>query len=932
MKIPKIKISNDTNILINQAEIISGTPLNGLESDLIGAEDNALRRAARVLDLDYLNPLVKPTKIQPGDIADPGPLMTFLETTEQDLKTIEKTGKAVSELLRQGHNIISTKENQVVSQLKILRERLSALKLYSLDKSGSNEVVRYSFGEGERLIPTEKECSLNPAEGSLTLPIKAINKATIKKISIEESSIGSLGNSRDRSRDLHNNLLLALDGNDNTWFEFESFGNNSTGGLAKLILKLELAEPQVLNKIVINPAIIGSSTWLEIEDIQVNFQQRSQSLKDELSNASWVNEGSQFTLAPANTSFSGQGIYSFPPRMVDAVYLTLKQSTGFPIENGRKFRYCIALREVELFRVEFQEEGNFYFEPAILNKPAVAAGVLENIIGRTGDYIITYSLSYDGGSTWNDIVSLDNFDASLREALFFPGPAPSIVIKGNIKRNPEAFRQDRNQDPVGLIVEEQLVSIGSSVSTGISLTTKPVSFIEVIRAGIGHRGSQEGTYLGTISAQAGETETFRLPLTPERNFSVLVNGVEWPVVPGFSGATRGVLYNANTFPPLIVFGNGTLGMKPQQGSEVYLKLKPLQTPILEEVNGAYSIQLEEQADKIKELSSLFVREPLIRETTISIGPNVNRFILPEGVESISWSPQALYSTERTYTIVDDEVAFVDGYSEFIGLGGLKYSVDLINNQLFVKTPQGNNESNLNLRYTYKAKIEIPRTDWRFDNTENKIISKSPLLTPRVSEILNPVAVASRVISLTPPSWENAEFTIVKNSVVPINLNGIIGITKTLANEVPYQNGASEFIPYLSSLGGLGYYSVDYKNAKIYLPEQANIGIADRGFLAGKITFKYVALEVQYGLGEKLLPEADYKIKDGLVELTPSLVRRLAGSLRSQQSQAVAHVRYDATGAQSIAGALLEPYSSPIVRDIAIVAVSSDPRLSTLERL
>jgi hypothetical protein len=934
MKIPKVKIGRDASIVASQAEVLSEEALSLSESLTIGSEDNPLRRAMKALDVDYLKPLASPTKILPGDLADSGPLLSFLKSSEQDLKTIERTSNSFSELLRRGHNTISTKENGLIAQLKTLRERISALKLYSFDTSGNNEIVRYSFGEGTRLVSSEDSCSIDMSEGILTLPISSVSKIQPIGITVEEGSVGSLGNSLDRTRELNNNLLLALDGNDNTWVEFESFSNDSSGGLCKLVLKLSLKEPTVLNKITINPAVVGTSAWVQVEDIQLNLGEHGHSLKDQLQNKPWTGDLNPLILSPANTRYAGQGLFSFPPRLVDSVYIAMSQSSGQPVRNGRNYRYCIGIREIELLQIEYAEEGTFYFEPMLLNKPALAVGLIENIIGdKFGDYTITYSLSYDGGSTWNEVTSLDNYDSSLVEALFFPRPSNTLIIKGRVKRRAEAFAGDRTQDPSSTQIEERLVSVGGSVSSSIGLPTKPISFLEVIRAGLADRGSRGGTYLGTASSPPGMPETFRLPLKLERDFEVLVDNVAWPVVGGFANEnTRGVLYNNSATPPMITFGNGTLGLQPRQGAEIYLRVKALQTPIMEEVSGSYSIQLEEQADKIKGLTKVFVRDPLYRTNTLSIGPGANKFILPEGTEPLTWGPSALSSAERTYIIVDDEVAFVDGYSEFLGLAGLKYSVDLFQNELFVNTPQGSDESNLTLTYFSKRRIEVLDKDWRFDNEANSILSSSSSLTPRIAEKLVPVSLASRVLELVPEGWGRTKYTIVKNSLTPINLNGLVGISRTLSNEIPYINGASEFEPYTGNSGGFGYYSVNYKEAKVHLPPQEAIANFDRGFLPGKLTYKYIALEVSYGLGEKLILDADYKVKEGAIELTPSLIRRLAGSLRGQQGQAVAHVRYDSIGAQAVSGSVLEAYSSPVIRDMAIIAVSSDPRLSTLERI
>ena len=202
MKIPKNRPIKDSLLIKEQAERLSKRLLSPEESLTIGAEDNPLREATKVLSGDYVDPVTKPLSVKPGQIADPAPLNQMFNSAKMDLDIIASITTALEDLLVAGHNTAATKESDLVGGLKTLRDRISTLKLYATDLTDDDMYVTFTFTDGSKIATPEEGTPLTyeEGEGALVLPVDKITDVEIKKISIAEGSNGNLGNNFDRTR------------------------------------------------------------------------------------------------------------------------------------------------------------------------------------------------------------------------------------------------------------------------------------------------------------------------------------------------------------------------------------------------------------------------------------------------------------------------------------------------------------------------------------------------------------------------------------------------------------------------------------------------------------------------------------------------------------------------------------------------------------
>jgi hypothetical protein len=944
MKINKLKPAVNSSILSEQARILSEAPRSNSDDYLQLEAGEGARRALAALEAEDVEPVTEKLKIIPGTIANPEPLNKFLSSAEDDLRSLYGINQSIRKGMLARYNSIATKEANIIGNLKTLRDRLSTLKLYSRNIASDNQYITFTFSDGQQIgLPDSANvATYSEEEGALLLPIEtgSVTRPEIAKVEIvSEDSTGTPGNNSDKTRP--RNLLpeVVLDGQTHSWFEYERI-QNVRGDELRLALRFTLKEPSVVNRIRIDPVNFGTRAWVRIEDIKIQTEDGIVSVKSDISTTSWDADQDPFQLSPATSKYAGQGLYTFSPVMAKTIQITFIQSEPYSVENGGKLRYAIGLREIDILQVPFMTEGDFLLKPVVFKSPVRTIGLLNNIAPYNPKFVtMSYEVSTDGGVTWLPISPLENVDFNKKEALTFEDPIQSLILKGKIVRDNSNFEQKLPKD---LIKDAELLTSISSPSTRISLESKPDSYLELIQIGLGCAGDLgHPLFLGTVSSRE-EAQVFYLPSGFSRDrLRVLVNGESWPILDSFEDAsTTGILYDETSTPPQLVFGDGSddglKGRVPPIGAEVYAYLDVDKKAIFSG-EGPYYAELSTQSDKIRETTRVTFRDLAIKTGTVYAGPGQSFVTFPENHHvtqimsvdnGVAYEPifaaDTFPETIDQFGIHFEQYGFRNGRFEFITVEGNLYGTDWSNGKLYF-SPANNNQQQMVVTYTYIERLVLEDDEWKYHPTENKIIIISDRFTPR-TEIHNIAEdIEDRAIYLTEgldPFHYNG-VTLVKGSIVPIDITGS-GLHRVLENEVPFINGATEFIS-LQQDNLEGFYSVDYRNGIIFLPP----GIT---FPAGKIRFMYVAAEISYGFGRKLNAPKDYTANELVADLTPSFIHTYSETARNRPDRSKLLVRYDYRPGTTIQDPDRARFYSPVLRDITIVGVGADPRLGTLESL
>jgi len=944
MKIKKLKPALNSSILSEQARILSEAPRSSSDDYLQLEAGEGARRALAALSAEDVEPLAEKVKIVPGTIADPEPLNRFFIGAEEDLRSLYGINQSIRKGMLSRYNSIASKEANIIGNLKTLRERLSTLKLYSRNVAANNQYITYTFGDGQQIgVPDSPNvATYSEEEGALLLPIEtgSVTRPEIAKIEIvQEDSTGAVGNNADRTRPRNAVLGAVIDGQTHTWFEYERV-QNARGNDLRLALKFTLKEPSIVNRVRIDPVNFGTKAWVRIEDIKIQTEDGVISIRDDISTPSWDSNEDPFQLSPATAKYAGQGLYTFSPVMAKTVQITFVQSEPYAVENGSRLRYAIGLKEIDIFQVPFAPEGEFLLKPIAFKTPVRTIGLLNNIAPYDPKFItMSYEVSVDGGTSWLPIAPLENVDFSKKEALTFDTPIQSLILKGKMVRDDSSFEQKL---PQGLIKQAQFLTSISSPATRISLESKPDSYLELIQIGLGCAGDLgHPLFLGTVSSRE-EAQVFYLPSGFSRDrLRILVNGESWPILDSFEATnTTGVLYDETSTPPQLVFGDGNSeglkGRPPAIGAEIYAYLDADKKAIFSG-EGPYYVELSTQSDKIVETTSIAFRDLTIRIGEVHSGPNQVMVEFPANhhiTEIVSVNNGTAYEfilgadrfpeTIDRYGIHFDDYRFRNGRFEFVTAEGNFYGTDWANNKLYF-SPANNSQQQMTVTYKYIDRLVLDESEWKYLPIENKIMVKSDRFTPRTYTYTIEENSGDRAIYLTegldPFNYNGV--TLVKGSILPIDTTGN-GMHRVLESEVSFINGASEFIN-LQQDSLEGFYSVDYRNGVIFLPPNMT-------FPTGEIRFMYVAAEISYGFGRKLEEGRDYISNDLVADLTPSFIHSYGEANRNRPDRSKLLVRYDYKPGTSIQDPDRARYYSPVLRDITIVGVGVDPRLSTLESL
>lgn len=943
MKIPKIKPIEDSRLLAQQAQRLRARPLSAAEAQTIGAQENPDREASRALAGDYVNTIARPLRVRPGQIADPTPINDFFRKTKDDLEIITSISKDLEAFLVATHNVVATKENDIIGELKTLRDKIAVLKLYATDITDDDLYVAFTFTDGTKIdVPgSGDQLTYEETEGALMLPVVGIVEPEIESITIAGGSNGMPGNNFDRTRQRNGALEALIDGQPSTMFEYERVGDRRSGPL-RLTLRLQLKEPTIINRIVINPANLGTTEWVKVKDIELQVDQRFVSIKDDIQSPSWDLSNDPFRLSPAASKYAGQGVYTFKPRMVKAVQITLTQDEPYPILNGRRDRYVIALREINLQQVEFKKEGVFLLREQSFQRPVRALGFIQNLKPfEEALASIDYSVSTNGGESWVDIASFENKDVAKTEALVLDAPSSFVTIQGTIKRLSEGFRNPVGQGEENLIDRSRVHSSGT-VTGPISLEAIPQHYLEVIETRYGHSGNYGPKFfLGRTTGTLGNAQVIELPMVLDKDdLTLLVNGQEWPRVVGFTDTTtEGFVYTPNGDYPSITLGDGTDpddggfgGALPPAGAELYLKISKGENPQVEPIQGGFKFHLKYGASKVRESTAVIFRDLKIRQTSQTAGPDTTIVELPW--EHADIEIQNIGTPELDYIADGVAVPFQNGEVEFQNLAPNNYySVDYENGRIHLADPVPRDGGDLTVEYEYTLRTLIPDAEWKYADRENAIEVKSALITPKQGSKRQLEQLVKRVLDLDGVNLRERPYSIIPGTVQGVDENGVVGISRVLQTEVKYINGSAEF-ERLRLQGGslLGYFSVNYKENALHLPRFDGLAAEDQGFLPGKIIWQYISSEIHYNLGRKLEIGREYMHKDRTIETTPYFLDRLVDLNRRLGRSVDLHIRYNYIGEAAIDGVLLEKYYSPVLRDLAVVGIGIDPRLGTLESL
>ena len=235
-------------------------------------------------------------------------------------------------------------------------------------------------------ISEMKNLTIDSREGQVTLPVISESIVPIREISIKNGN-GNAGNS-DEAVTLNNmNLKNILDGNPDTWFEYEKLDT----GPVSLRLRITLEQPTIINKIKIEGYFKNQSN-LNVKNITIINDSEVASVRDSFSK-------NLISLLQLNDERSFRE-YSFLPKIAKYVVVELQSNDFERLENFRK-RFSIGIKNIELKKVKYESSGTLYSEDHELidNLNLVKKEIDGSVLSE--DFCkIDLSYSFNDGEEW----------------------------------------------------------------------------------------------------------------------------------------------------------------------------------------------------------------------------------------------------------------------------------------------------------------------------------------------------------------------------------------------------------------------------------------------------------------------------------------------------------------------------------------------------
>lgn len=730
--------------------------------------ESSLGEAFKILSQFYKDlsaPIYKPENTYPDSVPTALTYNNNFTNIGYDLKTVYAELQNMQGVTLGNFNYMTSRLNRLQGKLKTVSSLLGDFILYSDLATKDALFFSDSFNNTNRIevnspLLNKEQCEIDQDQGIITLPIdrQAQVKITITDIPIiNQNSNGVIGNNQEPGAVFHGTITDILDGNADTWFEYERVVSVDDGVALILDLTLSLSNPKVVNYIRINPNNFGTRTPVEIVSLDTSIDGHTlTSIKDDIPIAGFVaqDEANTFTLAGSTSKFAGQGLFTFTPRKIKYIHLTLRQSSSYVIPSTSKSRYAIGIRDIEVAALPYKTDGelistNFTSIDEIRKLVLLSS---QNPDPATISLLaaIDHFVSPDNGVSWFQVrpkvsAGTSNSVQTVPELIDFNGvevgsvttsnPVNTIRYKAVLSRNKDSFNNNTPELAQEVDSSADLFSIPASAPFNFKLQKTAIpGTIRVLDPDIGTFG--DAASRKNLAIGNGKKLKIFLPLeeipieykkqwdgtkwtlSKRLNLDIFVDGDRWS-----SGLLAGSnkSYLVQTSPAFsnsklkvsIEFGDGTNGVVVGQGQIVSMAFRdPVQVNPSQGTGHLASIPYPTIRDTSRALLSSYGS---LQTTTQILRKGETRHQLQPFIASSGSTPDATGPWRIVFSdtsVFNNAVSFIDGFNELTGSN--YYSIDFLNGMLYSSTPVSNT-GDTTITYSYYSFNVIDKNDWSFQD-------------------------------------------------------------------------------------------------------------------------------------------------------------------------------------------------------------------------
>lgn len=902
----------NSNLLENKLSVLFEELNTYLQTNKVSEKEDILIRFNYIINTFYntlTSPIFSPKRIKAGLTPDYRELNKYFAQAEQDLIIIYKEINSLHSYIVSNFNTLQTISSALRARIRRTLSDLTDYRLQSQDLIPGAVYYSDTFSSSERIdysnnFYSEEKCSLDTNIGQVTLPVnpKKITNYNVQEINIGAGSNGFPGNNHQLEALARNNLKAIVDGNTDSWFEYERVTNSASTTPLVLELKLELEKDSIVNNLSIYPVSFATRSYAKIINIETSLDGKAtSSLFDDISSDIFKDQNNKFILlTPESNKFSGITNLVFPPRKIRYLTITLQQDEAYLIEtsSGLRFRKAIGLRGIDIIGKEYLSRGEIVSSLYSLSSEAKKIALKAETVEQKDLSSIQHFITANNGQTWLPIQSITKNGISAPEILNFNlesidsiktnSPVTEIRYKALLERTPSNFgakggtekRRDHRSD---------FLSITAGTKT-IPLVNIPIkNTLAIKNLAYGSVGRSEALYIPIGSLLKKDSFLwYYLPSNPFAPNSIPVdaeiisiNNEKWTRVPSLSVISgQQKVYEFDYLNNIIKFGDNTNGKHPD--GDIYFKLKREQ--VLIEGDNPHKIKTKFSTDGIKENIQLYRLEKETEE---------KNHILPKGATRFSLEKKDI--TEIT-VVTDTSLVlnvlkpFIDGVQELENSGD--YSIDYINGIIYSKDTSSE-YSDLIIDYKYRNRVIITPT---ITNGE-LFVSDSDFITVKKAETIT-VGAPTKVIRLSNKKIKERSIRFVNN----------LSLFKT---EIPISVDWNTLG--LSDLSG--YYKVDYENGIIYTYSGLTTDLL--------LEYNYYEYYIEYNIAV-LVPVTSYTINsvDNTIVFSDAYVSQNFYQLYGQTvTRTMFRIEYDYITEVEQSFRELENYFTPFLNEYSLIVIT-----------
>ena len=899
-------LQNKINLMLSNLNSDFAALDTRTKEDIIGSFNETVKMFYRTID----KPLFTYKEFQQGKTPNIKELNTSLRLASQDIQIMYTELSSIRERLAANFNSVN---GQILKIKSNIADVSSTLTDYKIQNTNGRTPTFFDLFVNQSKIETndksfdKDKAFIDTKNGRVTLPLDGeAEQLKPKRIQIIDGSNGTSGNNHEIGAVARDNIQLLIDGNMDTWFEYEQVSQNKITVPTILGLKIEFEQEKVFNLLDIASIAFPNGSYpaiLEIKgsiDGSIFFDLKPYYI-GELTKDSVGNEVIQLGERLENPADANMLL--FHPRKLKYLIIKFIEDAPYLIRTptGIKNRIAIGIKEIKAksqkYKIEGQLISSTHVSPSEINK--VALSVQENI-PEGFDTKFEYFISPDEGKSWEQISPTEKSDSSIPEVLNYnldflqdakktEKPVSSIKLKVNL-----SISQSESSTNKGSSFKKkdktEFQTIGSTVAA-LPLEQSPLDAVDMYQINFGSIGDGLPYKMRIVST---EEKAYAI-LPPEifyldgalalanEDIQVVNDGIIYAQTLDLSTKTAtDKVYKIDRVNGVIIFSETVGGVQHGKipSSETFLKIKREKANI-ERGDSTATVTTKFQSDMIKENIRLYQVSDEIKTVGIKLRhlACIHRLNVSEIVEVIIPSG---------YAVLGNRVDFVNGMKE-LRLPG-DFSIDMKSGILYTFSEVANiDDIIITVKYYDRSDIPFEIKDGAIQvpisNYTSKAVTKEIKIAQKTFAInLGLESIEKRSIQFIKfPNNLGMEVSI-NDMHLEFNKNSENKYAIDYSNGILYsRNGVSEDISFTASITN---YYIEYRMA-YKIPSNSYTVIKDQKKI--EFTNKYVSdnyIDSQNNSSQSQFYKIEYSYAEEIKESTGDTLQYTTPLLLKYEIQAV----------------------------------------------